>query len=243
MKKLFITILICIISLEVFASNPNIILFGLPGAGKGTLSQKLIENNNYAHICPGNLLRAEVRNQTEFGNSIKPIVDKGEYLPEELLFNFLKGKIKQANINHFPLILDGYPRSAESVKLIDALFQDLNIKKNTLILHLKTDPQILMDRVLNRAVCNKCNKVYTAKTTSCKKCNIALAKRPQDTAEVLKKRINHYLEVTDPVLKSFNERGYKIFEIDGNGSEGKVLSQVSVYVNAPVQAKYPVRLK
>jgi adenylate kinase len=129
MKKLFITILICIISLEVFASNPNIILFGLPGAGKGTLSQKLIENNNYAHICPGNLLRAEVRNQTEFGNSIKPIVDKGEYLPEELLFNFLKGKIKQANINHFPLILDGYPRSAESVKLIDALFQDLNIKE------------------------------------------------------------------------------------------------------------------
>lgn len=238
MKKIFITIIICFLSIEALASNPNIILFGLPGSGKGTLSQRLIENNHYTHICPGNLLRAEVRNQTEFGNQIKSIMAKGEYLPEEITFNFLKNKIAKVDIHNAPIILDGYPRSAAAVNMIDSLLEDLDIKQNTLVVHLKIDPQKLMERVLNRAVCNKCNKVYTKKTIACDKCNIPLEKRPHDTAEILKKRIDHYLYALEPVLASFNKYGYQIVEIDANDSPEKIFNQV----NRLIKEKTPSQL-
>ena len=228
--RIFLTVIICTISLQSFAHNPNIILFGLPGAGKGTLSQKLIENSPYSHICPGNLFRAEVRNQTEFGNRIKSIMDKGEYLPEEIAFNFLKNKIMELDTHSAPIILDGYPRSVEAVNMIDSLFEDLNIKKNTLVVYLKIDPKKLTDRVLNRSVCNKCNKVYTKKAVSCDKCNVPLEKRSQDKADILKKRIEHYLQVLDPVLKSFKGRGYQIVEVDAGDSSEKVFTRVNALI-------------
>lgn len=228
--KIFLTVIICTISFQTFAHNPNIILFGLPGAGKGTLSQRLIETGPYSHICPGNLFRAEVRNQTEFGNRIKSILDKGRYLPEEVTFNFLKNKIIALDTRNAPIILDGYPRSVEAVNMIDSLFEDLNIKQTTLVVYLKIDPKKLTDRVLNRSVCNKCNKVYTKKAVSCDKCNVRLERRLQDTDDILKKRIEHYLRVLNPVLESFKERGYRIVEVDAGDSPEKVFTRVSALI-------------
>src|SRR5436190_204942 len=120
-KILCIATTFFLFSAQALFSSPNIILFGLPGAGKGTLSQKLIEKYQYAHICPGNLLRAEVRNKSDFGKAIEPILTKGDYVPEKDTFTFLKSKIMEAHTKNFPLILDGYPRSVEALHFLDPL--------------------------------------------------------------------------------------------------------------------------
>lgn len=232
MKKLFIVIIICIFSIKAIAGEPNIILFGLPGSGKGTLSQKLIETNNYAHISPGNLFRAEVRNQSDLGKKIEPILEKGDYVPEELTFSFLKDKIIEAHNHNLPIIFDGYPRSVEAVKMLDKFLKELNNKNNTVVLHLKVEPEKLLDRVLNRKVCNKCNKVYTKEKIKCDKCHTLLEKRQQDTADILRKRIEHYTEISRPLLQSLEENGYKIVEIQADNAE-----QVFKYAHKVIKEK------
>lgn len=191
-KNLSIAIIYCFFSIQPLSSYPNIILFGLPGSGKGTLSQKLMEKYPYGHVCPGNLLRAEVTNQSEFGKEIKPILAKGDYVPGQNLFAFLKNKIMEAHKENSPIIFDGYPRSEEALNLLDSLLQELGIKENTIVLTLNIEKEKLMERVLNRAVCNHCHKVYTNEQTNCEACQTKLEKRPQDTPEILEKRINHF---------------------------------------------------
>jgi adenylate kinase len=230
LEKLFLALAICIFSFHALAGDPNIILFGLPGVGKGTLAQKLIEKNKYVHICPGNLLRAEVRSKTDFGKQIEPILARGDYVPEQLTFAFLKDKIVEAHNNNLPIIFDGYPRSVEAVEMLDRFLKELNSKNNTIVIHLKIEPEKLLERVLNRAVCNKCNKVYTKKQAYCSKCHIRLEKRPQDTAEILKKRIEHYIKIGGSLMKSFEEYGYKIVKIHADNAE-QVLNQACKALN------------
>ena len=236
MKKLFSAIIICIFYINAISADPNIILFGLPGAGKGTLSQKLIENNNYTHICPGNLLRAEVRNQTDFGKKIEGILTKGDYVPEQLTFSFLKDKIIEAHNKSSPIIFDGYPRSVEALEMLNELLEELKSKNNTMVFHLKVEPEKLLDRVLNRTVCNKCNKVYTKAKSRCDKCHTKLEQRKQDTADILKNRIEHYDTIATPLLHNFKQREYTITELQSDNAM-QLLNDVQKAIK-PKQAKY-----
>ncbi len=238
-KNLCITIIFCIFSAQASSHNPNIILFGLPGAGKGTLSQKLIEKYQYAHICPGNFFRAEVRSQSDFGKKIAPILVKGDYVPDQVTFAFLKKKIIEAHNKNVPIIFDGYPRSVEAGKLLDSLLKDLSIKENTIVLYLKTDKEKLLDRVLNRAVCNKCHKVYNKQQTHCDKCQTKLEKRPQDTAEILEKRIDHYTQIAKPLLQSFRDHGYQVLEIEGDDDSEEIFKHTCKLIDSRSVGEYP----
>jgi adenylate kinase len=222
-KLLWIAILMFTFPAQGFSNAPNIILFGLPGAGKGTLSQKLIEAYpEYVHICPGNLLREEVRKQSAFGKAIEPVLVKGDYLPEQTTFGFLKSRIVKAGNENLPVIFDGYPRSLEAVRLLDSLLEGLGMKKNTIVVHLKSNPQELLDRVLNRVVCNTCNRVYNNRQAYCSECQTKLEKRPQDTAEVLRKRVDRHIKTLRALLGSFREHGYAVWEIEGQGNPEKI---------------------
>lgn len=221
-KKLYISVILCIFSAQAFAHNSNIILFGFPGAGKGTLSQKLTEKYHYAHICPGNLLRAEIRYQSDFGKKVEPFVIKGEYAPDQIIFDFLKKKIMEAYNKNLPIIFDGYPKSMGALKLLDSLLEDLSIKENTIVLHLKIDKEKLLNRVLNRVVCNRCHEVYTKQQAHCNKCKTRLEKRPQDTAEILKRRIDHHLQIATPLLQSLRNRGYQVTEIEADSDSKEI---------------------
>lgn len=225
-KILCIVTTFFLFSAQELCGSPNIILFGFPGSGKGTLSQKIIEKYQYAHICPGNLLRAEVRNKTDFGKEIKPITDEGGYVPEQDLFAFLKNKIMEAHNENLPIIFDGYPRSTEAFKLLDSLLRELSIKENTIALHLNIDKEKLAERVLNRAVCNKCNEVYTQKIEECGTCQVKLDKRPQDTPEILEKRIGHYMQIEKPLLQSFADHGYQVLDIDAGNDPEEIFKHV-----------------
>lgn len=226
LKNLYIVIAFFIFSSQSLFSKPDIILFGLPGAGKGTLSQKLIEKYQYVHICPGNLLRSEVRNQSDFGKKIEPILTKGDLVPEQDTFAFLKNKIMAAHHKNLPLIFDGYPRSVEAIELLDPLLKDLTKKENTIVLHLTIEKEKLLERVLNRAVCNKCDTVYTKEQTDCNSCQIKLEKRPQDNAEILEKRINHYLQIAKPLLQNFTNHGYQLIEIEADRNSEEIFKHV-----------------
>ncbi len=238
-KNLYITIIFCIFSAQTLSGNPNIILFGLPGAGKGTLSQKLIEKYQCVHICPGNLLRAEVRNQTNFGKTIEPILAKGDYVPEQDTFAFLKNKVLEAHNKNLPIIFDGYPRSVKALKLLDSLLGDLAIKKSFVVLHLKIEKEKLLERVLKRAVCNKCNKVSTQEQTHCGACLTALEKRPQDTAEILEKRINHYMQIEKPLLQSLRNYGYQMLEIEADRDSEEIFKHVCKLIENPPSEEHP----
>lgn len=231
-KNLCAAIICIIISTQALSSHPNIILFGLPGAGKGTLSQKLIEKYQYAHISPGNLLRAEVRNQTDFGKEIESFLAKGDYVPELATFSFLKKHIIEAHEKNLPIIFDGYPRSVEALKLLDSFLEDLGMKENTRVLHLKIEKEKLFERVLNRAVCNKCNKVSTQKHTHCDTCLIKLEKRPQDTPEILEKRINDYIKIANPLLQSFRSHGYQVLEIEADGDSVEIFKRTCKLIDS-----------
>jgi adenylate kinase len=117
LKKLLL--LIYLLTIAPVLSIQNFVLISAPGSGKGTFSQYLIQKYNYIQICPGDLLRAEIVAQTDFGKKIQPIVEKGEYIDEEVTCQLITKHLIIAIQQNKPFIIDGFPRTKTSLEFLD----------------------------------------------------------------------------------------------------------------------------
>ena len=215
---------------------PNVILFGMPGSGKGTISQHLKEKHNYYHICPGDLFRKEIREQTPFGKKIQSIVKKADYVDDVTTFNYLKTHIDSAIAKNTPIILDGYPRSDKAAALLSRYLKDKGIAANTHIIYISAPEQLVKDRILNRVVCNNCKTVYNKKFNKPKeagvcKCGNKLKVRPQDTKEIVQKRLNHFNKVQKPLYHKL-KKNMTTYEIDSNTDKSTLLATISNYIKS-----------
>lgn len=208
----------------------NILIMGGPGAGKGTMSSKIVEKFNVNHISTGDIFRSEISNKTELGNLAQSYMDKGLLVPDEVVNNMVKSYLDKLEDKKNGFLLDGYPRTLDQAKAFDALSQgtDLAIDK---VIAMEIDFNELAARVTGRRLCKECGEIYHITNHPsqvegvCDKCGGDLYQRKDDTEESLKVRLEEYSSQTAPVLDYYDEQGI-VEHIDAGQSIDKVWADV-----------------
>ena len=195
----------------------NIILFGPPGAGKGTQAQKLVENHNYYQISTGDLLRNEANKKSNIGVEIEKLISKGEFVSDEIVNDLLKQTLSKLN-SHDPIIFDGYPRSISQASNLEQILNNFR-RKIDFVISLNVSRDIIQKRIMGRVTCQKCNITLNEyfdqeriKNLSCS--GKYLVKRKDDNLETILNRYDKYIETTKPVL-DFLSKKTNIHEVDG----------------------------
>ncbi len=135
----------------------NILLFGPPGAGKGTQSALLVEKNNMKHISTGDLFREAIKNKTSLGVEAKGFIDQGKLVPDSVTINMVKEALK--GIGAKPFILDGFPRNVPQAQALKSLLSELKLTLDR-ALFLEVPKDQLIERLSGRRVCRECGAVY-----------------------------------------------------------------------------------
>tara|TARA_B110000438_G_scaffold303680_1_gene366459 strand:- start:4100 stop:4753 length:654 start_codon:yes stop_codon:yes gene_type:complete len=195
----------------------NVILFGPPGAGKGTQAKYLVDTFSLFKISSGDLLRKEIKNETELGNKIKSIIDQGSLVDD----NYINGLIEKiiSNKKYFNmLIFDGYPRNINQAKTLDSLIKKYD-QKISCVFSLKVDHEVVVKRILGRQTCSSCglifNTFFSPSTKENHNCDEKhLQKRSDDNKETIIKRIKTYDIKTLPILNYYSDQNL-LCEIDG----------------------------
>jgi len=188
----------------------NIILFGAPGAGKGTQSALLVERRHMRHISTGDIFRAHIKQETRLGTEAKIYMDKGQLVPDEIVVNMVEDVLKDLGGQDF--ILDGFPRT---VPQAEALVQMLEHNGLTIgrALFLEVPKQLLIERLAGRRVCSGCGATYHAESKPpqvdgvCDNCGSKVVQRADDREDVIKTRLEAYETSTAPLKTYFSQKG------------------------------------
>ncbi|MGA9101217.1 adenylate kinase [Aeromicrobium sp.] len=186
----------------------RLILMGPPGAGKGTQAEALAEKIGGAHISTGDIFRANVKDQTELGQTAQRYMDAGEYVPDEVTNAMVKDRLSRDDAESF--ILDGYPRTVAQVETLDDMLADLG-RPLDVVLALVVDQEELIARLLKRA---------------------ETSGRADDTEEVIRHRQKVYAAETAPLLEVYGERGL-LREVDGMGDVDEIARRIASALESP----------
>lgn len=182
------------------------IFLGPPNAGKGTAASRVAPIREVPHISTGDLLRENIKQETEVGLKAKEFMDKGELVPDEIIIEVLKQRLEKEDCGK-GFILDGFPRTAEQAQKLQEM---TNID---MVVSLNVPDEILVERAATRIFCTKCGEGYntrgipTQKQGICDKCQSPVARRPDDEPETAKKRIQTYKEKTQPLIDFYKNLG------------------------------------
>lgn len=207
----------------------QIIIFGSPGVGKGTQAKIIASKFNIVHISTGDILREAINSQTGLGKKAKEIVEKGELVPDDIMGGIIKETLQHEKCKN-GFILDGYPRTIAQAQILDKIFTELKNEKKYLI-KLDADDEVIVQRLSNRLVCNKCgNIVVNKEVTDNYKCRVcgsinSYYKRKDDDEEVIRKRLKVYHETTAPVFDYYKNK-IDILEVDGTLPIEKVSEEI-----------------
>lgn len=210
----------------------NIILLGPPGAGKGTLANKIIEKKGAVQIATGDIFRYNISNKTELGLKAKSYMDRGDLVPDELTIDLVwdafdkhKDESKEGRI----ILFDGFPRNLDQAKALDQGMIERNQKIDHVV-YFDVAEEILIERIAGRRVCTNCGASYhihnnpPKKEDICDKCGQELIQRDDDNEKTVKNRIDVYNAHTSVLIDYFNEKGI-LFSIDGTNSPDEVFEE------------------
>ncbi len=189
----------------------NLLIMGGPGAGKGTMSEKILKKYNVQHISTGDIFRNEIANQTELGLLAKSYMDKGLLVPDEITNSMVKSFLEKSDLGA-GYLLDGYPRTIDQAKAFDELTKgtDLAIDR---VISLSIAFEELAARITGRRICKNCGAIYhihshPSKTEGiCDECGSELVQRKDDTVESLAVRLEEYRKQTEPVMLYYGNQG------------------------------------
>lgn len=189
----------------------NLLIMGGPGAGKGTMSERILKKYHILHISTGDIFRSEIAQQTELGLLAKSYIDKGLLVPDEVTNPMVKSFLEKSDHTN-GYLLDGYPRTLDQAVAFNKLVagSELEIEK---VIHLEIPFEVLAQRVTGRRICKNCGAIYHVTNSPskvegvCDVCDGPLYQRKDDTIESLKVRVNEYSKLTEPVLEYYAKKG------------------------------------
>jgi adenylate kinase len=211
----------------------NIILFGPPGAGKGTQAQSIVKKHNYFQLSTGDLLRNEIKKKTDLGKEIEGIISKGNFASDEIVNKLLKNTILNLKFRD-RIIFDGYPRSIEQAKNLDLILNEFDQKIN-LIISLVVPREIIEKRIIGRVTCDKCNltlnEFFNKEEIDLHPCGKEyFIKRKDDNLETIMSRYDIYTNTTEPVL-NFLSKNSNFHEIDGTLEIDEITAKIDTFIN------------
>lgn len=207
----------------------NIVLFGAPGAGKGTQAKFIVDNYGIPQISTGDLLRAAVKNQTELGVKAKKFMDAGDLVPDSLVIDLLKERLLKDDTKK-GFILDGFPRNVNQAKVLDEMLASMN-KQIEKVIALDVPDADIIERITGRRTSKVTGKIYHIKfNPPVDEKEEDLVQRADDTEEVVKNRLETYHSQTEPVFDYYKEQ-QKVFVVDGTGDLEKITKNIFEILN------------
>lgn len=208
-----------------------LILFGPPGAGKGTQAQRIEKAQGLVQLSTGDMLRAAVSSGTEMGKRAKAKMDAGALVSDEIVIGIINDRIQEADCKD-GFILDGFPRTVAQAEALDAMLNEQSLKLDAVI-EIKVDDTALVERIAGRYTCAGCNEGYHDTNLKpkvdgvCDNCgSTEFKRRPDDNAETVAKRLKEYYAQTAPVLPYYADKGV-LHTVDGMEAIDDVTAQIA----------------
>jgi len=206
-----------------------LVIFGPPGAGKGTQSRLIADKLKILHISTGDILRDATQRQTELGKKASSYMEAGELVPDELVREMILERIKKPDVSA-GFILDGYPRNVNQAMELDRMLGSLS-KKIDLVVNIVISDEEIIRRLTGRRVCDLCGRVthveYEPQLDSdvCDVCGGELKTRTDDSLEAIKNRLKVYYSQTLPVLDYYRAKGI-VRDANGRGEKNNIFSEI-----------------
>lgn len=207
----------------------RIVLFGPPGAGKGTQAGLLSGKFGAVHVSTGDILREAVAKGTEVGKKAQGYMERGELVPDHLVIEIAKQKL--AEIGRSGFLLDGFPRTVPQAEALDAALEEVGLPLDAVV-NLRVPEEELVKRLSGRRVCRGCGRPFHADTMpdgikECNACGGEIVQRADDRPEAVRNRLRVYREQTSPLIEYYRERGL-LREIEATGAIDEVFERVVV---------------
>jgi len=208
----------------------NLILFGAPGAGKGTQSAYLIEQYHIPAIATGDMLRAQRRAGTELGDQVKGYMDRGELVPDPVMVKIIRDRLEKSDARQ-GFILDGFPRTVAQAEALDEMLPEIQ-RQIDAVIYLRVSRQVLIDRLSHRYSCRTCDAVYNftpEQARNLPRCDSdggELYQRTDDQPEIVARRIDVFLKHTAPLIDYYTLQ-HKLENIDGQMTVKEVRSDIT----------------
>ena len=211
----------------------NIILLGPPGAGKGTQAQQIVKNHNYFQLSTGDLLRNEIKKNTNTGKEIEEKISNGNFASDEIVNKLLKDCIYDLK-DKDRIIFDGYPRTIDQSKNLDNILKEFN-QKIDLVISLHVSREVIEKRIIGRITCERCNitlnEFFDQVQMKLHPCGPNhFIKRKDDNSEILMKRYDVYVKTTQPVIEYLSKKE-NFLEIDGTLKIEEITSKIDTFIN------------
>ena len=209
----------------------NLLIMGLPGAGKGTQAAKIVEEFGVAHISTGDMFRAAMANQTEMGVLAKSFIDKGELVPDEVTNGIVKERLAQDDIKEKGFLLDGFPRTIEQAHALDQILVDLGLELDGVI-NIEVDPSCLLERLSGRIIHRETGETYhKVFNPPADYKEEDYYQREDDKPETVKRRLDVNIAQGEPIIAHYRELGL-VSDIQGNQDIEDVFADVKKAIAA-----------
>ncbi|BCB02008.1 adenylate kinase [Bacillus sp. KH172YL63] len=207
----------------------NIVLMGLPGAGKGTQAEKIVDKYGIPHISTGDMFRAAIKEGTELGLKAKSFMDNGDLVPDEVTIGIVRERLSKEDCEK-GFLLDGFPRTVAQAEALDNILADLG-KKMNYVINIDVDKDILMERLTGRRICKECGATYhlvfnpPTEKDVCDRCGGELYQRADDNEETVQNRLDVNIKQSQPLLAYYEDKGY-LKNIDGQQDIHRVFDDI-----------------
>ena len=203
----------------------NLLIMGLPGAGKGTQAAKIVEQFHVAHISTGDMFRAAMANETEMGVLAKSYISKGELVPDEVTNGIVKERLAQDDIKETGFLVDGYPRTIDQAHALDKILADLGIQLDAVI-NIEVNPDSLLERlsgrIIHRETGETFHKVFNPPVDYKEE---DYYQREDDKPETVKRRLDVNIAQGQPIIDHYRAQGL-VHDIQGNQEIEAVFSDI-----------------
>lgn len=206
----------------------RIVLLGAPGAGKGTQAKIISNKFNIPHISTGDILRHEIKGESELGKKAAEFVESGKLVPDEIIVEIIKNRISSGGLNN-GFLMDGFPRNLSQARMFSDMLGELGIKLDRVINIVVNESEII-SRLSRRITCSVCKSIFSVNNShrnleKCPNCNGDLIKRKDDDLKVIKHRLEIYESETRPVTDFYADKGLLV-NVDGCGEEKEITKRI-----------------